>query len=166
MSKNIILASVYHRHKLLGLIDVKMFIFLVLVLLLVFASSAFLIKLQSVCRVHKVIMQLPVRCGSAGTLTELQFNKFGAYSERQNPRLSSKRRPHFKIYKRSSKDIKRSWFPTEPEGKNDCAGEGQQQFTELDWTRQHRYFWFLIPRNIAIFFCLTALGAVRRPLSC
>jgi hypothetical protein len=50
------------------------------------------------------------------------------------PLLSSKRRPHFK----TSKNVERrqiwSWVPTGSKTKNNCASDGQQQFTRLDWT--------------------------------
>jgi hypothetical protein len=43
-------------------------------------------------------------------------------------------RPHFKTYRSLERTKVSSWVPTGPDTKNDCGGEGQQQFVELDWT--------------------------------
>jgi hypothetical protein len=48
------------------------------------------------------------------------------------PLLSSKRRPNFKTCKSLKWTKIWHWVLTEPETKNDCAGEGQQQFTGVD----------------------------------
>jgi hypothetical protein len=51
-------------------------------------------------------------------------------TQKDQPLLSSKRMPHFEIYKRSWNEQKIwSWVPNEIETENDCAGEDQQQFT-------------------------------------
>jgi hypothetical protein len=51
------------------------------------------------------------------------------------PLLSSKRRPHFKTRKYMQRTKILSWVPTGPDTKYDCAGEDQQQFTGLDWSK-------------------------------
>jgi hypothetical protein len=54
------------------------------------------------------------------------------------PVLSSKRRPHLKTRKKSLETKIWLWVSTGPGTKNDCAGEGQQRFTGLDWIRVSR----------------------------
>jgi hypothetical protein len=55
----------------------------------------------------------------------------GVKSSRQN-HISSKRRPQLKSCKTLERTKIWSWVPTGPETENECAGEGQQQFTGLD----------------------------------
>jgi hypothetical protein len=55
------------------------------------------------------------------------------------PLLSSKRRPQLKTRKSLERTKVWSSVPTRRLTKNDCAGEGQQQFTALDWTTSCHY---------------------------
>jgi hypothetical protein len=55
----------------------------------------------------------------------------GKWSVVVKPRLSSKRRPHFKTCKSLERTKICLWVPTGPETKNDYAGEDQRQFTGL-----------------------------------
>jgi hypothetical protein len=48
--------------------------------------------------------------------------------------LSSKRRPHFETLGSRGRTQIWSWVLRRPETKNDCVGEGQQKFTELNCT--------------------------------
>jgi hypothetical protein len=62
-----------------------------------------------------------------------------APTQKDKSLLSSNGRPQFQEHKRSWNEHKLGQVvPTGPETKNDCAGEGQQQFTGLEngrpWT--------------------------------
>jgi hypothetical protein len=53
-------------------------------------------------------------------------------SQKDQPLLSLKSRPHFQTHKSSWNELKFwPWIPTGSETKNDSAGKGQQQFTAM-----------------------------------
>jgi hypothetical protein len=77
-------------------------------------------------------MPLPGRYECGCTRAELWCTKCGAYAERPIP-LLVKRRPHFQTHKRFWNEHEFGHEPpTGPETKNNCAGEGQLQFTALN----------------------------------
>jgi hypothetical protein len=67
-------------------------------------------------------------CVYGYTRAKLRCNKCGAYSGRPNPPLIEEEAPSQNTQVVLERTQIWSWVPMGPENKNDCAGEGQQQF--------------------------------------